>query len=104
MKVVNYQPYSGGAGPELKQVENNNLFIQQELNKIGISTTREKSEEDYEVEDVVVTSKSGRTLNICYDRWGYVIEGHSEYEEDQVSPETVLKTIQLFMLLFEKSN
>lgn len=96
-KTFKFKPYIGGAGPSDKLVENNDLYLLQELKKLSIECTYEA---DVEWNDEIGFNSFFKTVNVKYgekilhvsfDRYGYVCEEIDEV--DQTNPSFTLEKI-----------
>jgi len=75
-----YIPYTGGAGPSVEQVHDNNLALLTFLKTQGfepqLGVLSDLLPDDVEVEDdvevVFWVNKNGRVHHVDYDRWGFV--------------------------------
>lgn len=92
-----YKPYTGPAGPIKAQRDGNNLVIEKILQEFfGIETKwipMPYCEEDGT--KVIEFTIEGETFNTDYDRWGYVVDGLTGDEIDQVD------ISELILWLFE---
>lgn len=94
-----YKPYKGGAGPDQKQVKNNDIHLMKLLKKHGVKDMSYKDmSKQYGIDPpfnlIIIKGKNG-DIYAGYDRWGYVIEGPGVkgVEADQVSDKEALDII-----------
>lgn len=97
---MSYQPYTGPAGPTQEQVDGNNVALLTEINtrfpalRTRVQDLSERVPVDEGYTEIVITKENGEMIYTGYDRWGFMIEGNSDYSVDQGSMEEALEAIQ----------
>lgn len=88
---LKYKPYTGGAGPDDKQIAHNNLVLMQELNRLNIPYEYKDISKRLNIEYRFMAVVVFKNVEISYDRWGY---SSGRDEIDQTDLKDTLKYIK----------
>jgi len=95
-----FRPYKGGGGPQKDQVTENNLFLKEKLESLGVIC---KDDTDFMkgligIEQTLIKIKHPTKRNVIYvgyDRWGFVIDQYPEdVDVDQMGVEDTIDLIK----------
>lgn len=85
---MTYKPYTGGAGPSAKLITGNNLEMLKALSNLGFACEyidiSQEIGSDMPLMVIRTKSKTGCTIEVGYDRWGFVTGFDGKEGEDQI--------------------